>query len=232
MAAVEAAFSKFSSSPSISPKFSLHPRPLSSIKLPISISTIPFSFKSPLYPLPPRLINTKKSRFQICSVVEEAVAVEEKTEPPKETFQKRKLFVLNLPWSLSVTDIRNLFAECGTVTDVEVLFTPTLFLSTVIYMFLCGMCVNEVILKCWFRFFFGDKFAKEVILISWFFFFGMNLLKMWFWVMGFVSLGWICQIIKQKDGKNRGFAFVTMASGEEAQAAIAKFDSYVSCFGI
>lgn len=38
------------------------------------------------------------------------------------------------------------------------------------------------------------------------------------------------KIIKQKDGKNRGFAFVTMASGEEAQAAIEKYDSYVSSF--
>lgn len=36
------------------------------------------------------------------------------------------------------------------------------------------------------------------------------------------------KIIKQKDGKNRGFAFVTMASGEDAQAAVEKFDSHVS----
>ncbi|CDP17700.1 unnamed protein product [Coffea canephora] len=33
---------------------------------------------------------------------------------------KRKLFLLNLPWSFTVPDIKNLFAECGTVTDVEV----------------------------------------------------------------------------------------------------------------
>ncbi|KAL3497809.1 hypothetical protein ACH5RR_040541 [Cinchona calisaya] len=147
MAAIEAAaFSLFSSSPSTSSKFSLHP------------STLPFSFKSPLYHLlPPLLINnsTKNPSFHICSAVEEAVvvAVEEKTEPAKkETNKKRKLFVLNLPWTFSVADIKNLFGECGTVTDVE--------------------------------------------------------------------------IIKQKDGKNRGFAFVTMTSGEEAQAAIEKFDSY------
>lgn len=36
------------------------------------------------------------------------------------------------------------------------------------------------------------------------------------------------QIIKQKDGRSRNFAFVTMASGEEAQAAIDKLDSHVS----
>lgn len=60
--------------------------------------------------------------------------------------------MLNLPWSFSVVDIKNLFGGCGSVVDVE--------------------------------------------------------------------------IIKQKDGKSRGFAFVTMSSGEEAQAAIEKFDSY------
>ncbi|KAG1362044.1 29 kDa ribonucleoprotein A, chloroplastic [Cocos nucifera] len=34
------------------------------------------------------------------------------------------------------------------------------------------------------------------------------------------------EIIKQKNGKSRGFAFVTMASEEEALAAIDKLDSY------
>ncbi|WOL16666.1 28 kDa ribonucleoprotein, chloroplastic [Canna indica] len=34
------------------------------------------------------------------------------------------------------------------------------------------------------------------------------------------------EIIKQNNGKSRGFAFVTMASGEEAQAALDKLDSY------
>ncbi|XP_023551853.1 29 kDa ribonucleoprotein A, chloroplastic [Cucurbita pepo subsp. pepo] len=33
------------------------------------------------------------------------------------------------------------------------------------------------------------------------------------------------EIIKQKNGRSRGFAFVTMASPDEAQAAIQKFDS-------
>ncbi|EYU34147.1 hypothetical protein ABFS82_01G110600 [Erythranthe guttata] len=65
---------------------------------------------------------------------------------------RRKLFVLNLPWAFSVVDIKKLFGECGVVDDVE--------------------------------------------------------------------------IIKQKDGKSRGFAFVTMATGEEAQAAILKYDSH------
>ncbi|KAM0935442.1 putative RNA recognition motif domain, nucleotide-binding alpha-beta plait domain superfamily [Dioscorea sansibarensis] len=34
------------------------------------------------------------------------------------------------------------------------------------------------------------------------------------------------EIIKQKNGKSRGFAFVTMASGEEACAVVQKFDGY------
>ncbi|XVE57428.1 hypothetical protein DITRI_Ditri04bG0090100 [Diplodiscus trichospermus] len=34
------------------------------------------------------------------------------------------------------------------------------------------------------------------------------------------------EIIKQKDGRSRNFAFVTMASGEEAQAAVDKLDSH------
>eukprot|EP00262_Sarcandra_glabra_P005675 TRINITY_DN17431_c0_g1_i1.p1 TRINITY_DN17431_c0_g1~~TRINITY_DN17431_c0_g1_i1.p1 ORF type:complete len:280 (-),score=62.33 TRINITY_DN17431_c0_g1_i1:472-1311(-) len=33
------------------------------------------------------------------------------------------------------------------------------------------------------------------------------------------------EIIKQKDGRNRGFAFITMDTGEEALAAVEKFDS-------
>lgn len=45
-----------------------------------------------------------------------------------------------------------------------------------------------------------------------------------------VGFGFLCveiQIIKQKNGRSRGFAFVTMSSGEEAQAVVDKFDSHV-----
>lgn len=75
-------------------------------------------------------------------------------ENPNETLdlnQKRKLYVVNLPWSFSTDDLKKAFSECGTVKDVD--------------------------------------------------------------------------LIKNKDGKNRGYAFVTMASGEEAQAVIDKFNS-------
>lgn len=35
-----------------------------------------------------------------------------------------------------------------------------------------------------------------------------------------------------KDGRKRGFAFVTMGSAEEAAAAVEKFNSYVSVFTV
>ncbi|XP_004245902.1 28 kDa ribonucleoprotein, chloroplastic [Solanum lycopersicum] len=153
MAAIElAASSIFSSPPSSSSylKFPLFPN---SIKLQNYNHSLNLSLKSILYPLP---LPSRKQCTQLhCSAVEvtEPVTVqEEKTEKPQKNNQRRKLFVLNLPWSLTVADIKNIFAECGIVDDVE--------------------------------------------------------------------------IIKTKDGKSRGFAFVTMSSGEEAQAAIDKLDSY------
>lgn len=45
-----------------------------------------------------------------------------------------------------------------------------------------------------------------------------------------IFIFWIFQIIKQKDGRSRGFAFVTMSSGEEAQAVIDKFNLQVTMF--
>lgn len=35
-------------------------------------------------------------------------------------------------------------------------------------------------------------------------------------------------MIKEKGGRKRGFGFVTMVSGKDAQAVIDKFNSYVS----
>ncbi|KAE9613295.1 putative RNA recognition motif domain-containing protein [Lupinus albus] len=94
--------------------------------------------------------------FQLCSALQEAPppTSEEKTEQnqTKTTNLKTKLFVFNLPWTLSAVDIKELFAQCGNVTDVE--------------------------------------------------------------------------IIKSKDGRSKGFCFVTMATGEEAMDAVNKFDSY------
>uniref|UniRef100_A0A0A9EK36 RRM domain-containing protein n=1 Tax=Arundo donax TaxID=35708 RepID=A0A0A9EK36_ARUDO len=65
--------------------------------------------------------------------------------------KRRKLYVSNLPWSLPASEIGKLFAQCGSVKDVE--------------------------------------------------------------------------MIKGKDGRNRGFAFVTMKMAEEAAAAVEKLNS-------
>lgn len=79
------------------------------------------------------------------------MAVLEDPNETRDVQQKKKLYVVNLPWSMSVGDLKNAFSECGTVTDVE--------------------------------------------------------------------------LIKNNNGKSRGYAFVTMASGDEVQAVIDKFDS-------
>jgi len=55
--------------------------------------------------------------------VTEAATTTEEEEAKTETLnnvQKKTLAIFNLPWSLSKRDIKDLFAQCGTVTDVEV----------------------------------------------------------------------------------------------------------------
>ncbi|XP_038904114.1 33 kDa ribonucleoprotein, chloroplastic [Benincasa hispida] len=129
-------------------------------KLPSAIK-LRISFSSPLRPLNPTTAISPLSLHlsrnhgggggsRLCSAVQE-VSLEEASEQNEDVNQKKKLYIFNLPWSFSVVDIKELFGQCGTVTDVE--------------------------------------------------------------------------IIKQKNGRSRGFAFVTMASPDEAQAAIQKFDS-------
>ncbi|KAF6136056.1 hypothetical protein GIB67_000460 [Kingdonia uniflora] len=139
---------------SLSPKFlSFSKLSSSSINLHVSLSTPSLSFISPLFP---SNNNNKKFNFEVYSTtVQEALSEEPQTETQEENFEedkRKKLYVVNLPYTVSVTDIKSLFGECGTVKDVEV--------------------------------------------------------------------------IKQKDGRNRGFAFITMASFDEARAVIDKFDSY------
>ncbi|KAM4073484.1 hypothetical protein ACB094_10G022900 [Castanea mollissima] len=157
MAAIEAVLSIFSLySSSSSSTFLLSPKQLPSIKLHSFRSVPTLSLKSPVSPQPLFLNNpTRNLSFVLCSAVQEEVVVEEEeeeAEQAEDSNQKRKLYVVNLPWSFSVADLKNLFGECGTVKVVD--------------------------------------------------------------------------IIKQKNGKNRGFAFVTMESAEEAQAVVDKFDSH------
>ncbi|XP_042055913.1 29 kDa ribonucleoprotein A, chloroplastic-like [Salvia splendens] len=147
------ASSIFSSFPPTSLHLHSSNKSLSSIKFAVANSppSLKFNYRH----------TSKRSSFQLQSAPESLTTVADETTVEEEGEKiensgnaniRRKLFVLNLPWSFSVADIKTLFSECGDVSDVE--------------------------------------------------------------------------IIKQKDGKNRGFAFVTMASGDGAQAAIEKFDSY------
>ena len=123
MATLESALSIFASH-RFSNNYRLTAKPPDSIKLHASTSL----FSHPNNNL---VFSSKASTrlcFMLCSALQEVAAAtetttitEEKTEqtqPPKNV--KKKLYVVNLPWSLSVTDIKDLFAQCGTVTDVEV----------------------------------------------------------------------------------------------------------------
>lgn len=123
MAALEAAITLPIFSTTTSKCNSSSPKSLIRLKfLPsISTSTITISPKFPLYSLP---LSTIKVRFKLLSTVNEVAIVEEQEQAEEQISQKpnqrRKLFVLNLPWSFSVADIKKLFAESGTATDVEV----------------------------------------------------------------------------------------------------------------
>ena len=126
MAAIEAGLSIFSlysssSSSSSSSTFLLSPKQLPSIKLHSFRSVPTLSLKSPVSPQPLFLNNpTRNLSFVLCSAVQEEVVVEEEAEQTEDSNQKRKLYVVNLPWSFSVADLKNLFGECGTVKVVDV----------------------------------------------------------------------------------------------------------------
>ncbi|KAK9076567.1 hypothetical protein SSX86_004901 [Deinandra increscens subsp. villosa] len=150
MAALESLkLSYFHISSSPNPQLHLPTKSNLSIRIPNYTSTPKIIFKTPFHPLP--------LPIPVAAVDPEPEQEEEeeedddKLEQPLNEDNKRKLFVLNLPWSFTVTDVKNFFGECGTVADVE--------------------------------------------------------------------------IIKREDGK-RGFAFVTMSSGDEALAVIKKFNSH------
>ncbi|KAK9129884.1 hypothetical protein Sjap_010371 [Stephania japonica] len=132
-----------------------HPKRLSLTSINLRLSppsltlTLTLTLTSRLCPLVS--LSKRKLGFQLYSAVQE-ISVEESKAEAGQDDKRRKLYVVNLPWRLSATEIKNMFGECGSVKDVE--------------------------------------------------------------------------IIKGKDGRNRGYAFVMMGSAEEACAAIEKFDSY------
>lgn len=121
MATVEAiAALSFSCYPSSSSsKFLLYAKPsrLSSLTSHIPKSTPLLSHNISISPL---ISTQKKLSFQLCSTLQE-VSLEAETDKTQKSNVKRKLFVLNLPWSYTVADIKDLFGQCGTVKDVEVI---------------------------------------------------------------------------------------------------------------
>lgn len=101
-------------------------KPSSSIRFGISSSPPTLNF-SLVYNFPLLSSNfppTKKPTFQLHSAVESLTVDEEEEEDEAgnsgKADSRRKLFVLNLPWSFSVADIKKVFSECGSVADVEV----------------------------------------------------------------------------------------------------------------
>lgn len=123
MAAFEAALSLYSP---YSYKPLSFPKPSTSLNLRIASFVPPVSNNFLFSPPPP--IPTRKLSFELpCSAVQEITAQEEPLEQDsvEKTHQqqnlKRKLYVVNLPWSLTVVDIKNLFGQCGDVKDVEVI---------------------------------------------------------------------------------------------------------------
>lgn len=127
----------------------------------IFLTNHPFSF-SCLFPKLPHCIKllhssnstpslsynfpTRNLCLQVCSTLQDTT-VETKPEQTQKQNIRRKIYVFNLPWSFSVAEIKNLFAPCGTVVDVEVpllsLFSPFdfLFIFFLIWV-LFVMCYN------------------------------------------------------------------------------------------
>jgi len=126
MAVLEASLSIFSfSSSSSSSKPYLFSKRSSSLKLTALSLRIPSNL-SPVFSLRSGSDNSRRLVSVLCSVAEketsadEETSQEEKTEETQNSNLKRKLFVFNLPWSMSVNDISELFGQCGTVNNVEV----------------------------------------------------------------------------------------------------------------
>ncbi|XP_048141772.1 31 kDa ribonucleoprotein, chloroplastic isoform X2 [Rhodamnia argentea] len=123
MATLETALSIFSG-PS-SPLHSRSPaptKPPTSLKLQFSPATSPSpSSSSPCARLlhVPHDKRTGKPCLDLCFAVQEITAETEADENTREQNIKKKLYVVNLPWSLSVDDIKKLFGQCGTAKDVE-----------------------------------------------------------------------------------------------------------------
>lgn len=148
MAAIEGAFSIVSSSyPSTSPQFQFFSKPLPLLRLQIFPNYPTLSLKSLMCSLPSfSSRKLKTSHILRCSTVEEQAVVAVETEQEKivktpKPNQRRKLFVLNLPWSLAVSDVKELFGQCGTVDDVEVFSSFSMYKLVCMLRYICHTVV-------------------------------------------------------------------------------------------
>jgi RNA recognition motif-containing protein len=163
-------------------------------------------FALPLLPLrsPRRQYQALRLRLRVAaSSPPEAQAAAPFAEEGEEQGEKRrKLYVANLPWSFPAPEIEKLFAQHGTVKDVEVrVGSATDFRER-----------NAVCS--------GEPLRPRVR-------FGCPPLNFQLRYSAFCCVC-LVKVIKGKDGRNRGFAFVTMSTAEEAAAAAEKLNSHVS----
>ncbi|KAF5729711.1 29 kDa ribonucleoprotein A chloroplastic [Tripterygium wilfordii] len=118
MAALKAALSLPSLLSSSCSKSFLSRNPqLYSIKLQISNSLNALSLKFPLSHFP---CQTRKFCIQQCSTTQE-VTVEAEPAQTEDPLLKRKIYVANFPWTFTAADFKTIFGQCGTVTDVEII---------------------------------------------------------------------------------------------------------------
>lgn len=110
MATIESALTLFA--PQRFSDYRSSAKPPHSIKLHDSTSLI-FSSNASSF-------KTARLCLRLCSALQELPTTEKTPGPTQPTDNLTKLYVANLSWSLSPADIKGIFAQCGTVTDVEV----------------------------------------------------------------------------------------------------------------
>lgn len=151
---------------------------LEAAQMSIFSTRYPFSF-SCLFPKPPHCIKflhssnstpsliynfpTRNLCLQVCSTSQDT-AVETKPEQTKKQNVRRKLYVFNLPWSFSVAEIKNLFALCGTVADVEVPL-PSLSFPLLIFLFFIFFLIWVLFVMCHNADYKAQKWEKQKLCI-------------------------------------------------------------------
>ncbi|XP_071693960.1 28 kDa ribonucleoprotein, chloroplastic-like [Rutidosis leptorrhynchoides] len=106
------------SSSTTNPKLEFPPKSNLSIKKPILTPNIFFKKNT--------LSISRKFHVCLLSLIQQEISIveevkDEELEETQKDDNKKKLFVVGLPWSFTAGDVRNFFGECGTVADVEII---------------------------------------------------------------------------------------------------------------